>query len=191
MKTSPYLTCAVALFGLFTAGYTAQGANAARAELAHTRAILKGITCNIPVREQPVPPVTIDPEQTLAQKNNNPLNVKRPANGGKWKGQVGVDRFGHAVFERIEYGMRAGALVLRSYARKHKVSTVEELVLRFAEGNHTGYIRHLCRRLGVSPQEELDLVKRMPEVLRVMVRHESGQELPDHFFAPYDVVAKL
>lgn len=188
MKTSPYLTCAVAIFGLFTAGYIAQSANQARAELAHTRAMLKGITCNIPVRSQPMPPVVVE---TLAQKNNNPLNIKRPANGGTWKGQVGTDKFGHAVFERIEYGVRAGALVLRSYARKHKVSTVEDLVRRFAEDNHDGYIKHLCAKLGVSPQEKLDLVKRMPELLRVMIRQESGQDLPDHFFAPYDIVVKL
>lgn len=187
MKTSPYLTCAVAIFGLFTASYTAQGANQARAELTHARLMLKGITCKVPVRDQPIPPVVVE---TLAQKNNNPLNVKGPSKG-RWKGQIGIDKFGHAIFERIEYGVRAGALVLRSYARKHKVSTVEDLVRRFAEGNHDGYIKHLCAKLGVNPQEELDLVKRMPELLRAMVRQESGQDLPDHFFAPYDVVVKL
>lgn len=160
-----------------------------RAELAHTRSMLRQTACVLPVRKQPMPEIVID--VTLAQKNNNPLNVKRPANGGRWKGQVGTDRFGHTIFKTEEYGIRAGALVLLTYARKHKIATVEELVRRFAEGNHEGYIKNLCRRLGVSPTEKIDLVQRMPELLRAMVRQESGRDLPDHLFAPYDVVVKF
>lgn len=187
------LAAGVGILGLYTAWELAGMTEDARTQLAHTRGMLRQVACTIPVRKQPLPDVVIDVEepQTLAQKNNNPLNVKRPANGGRWKGQVGVDKFGHAQFKTQEYGIRAGALVLRTYARKHKVSTVAELVERFAEGNHEGYVKNLCRKLGVEPDEKIDLVKRMPELLRAMVRQESGKDLPEHFFAPYDVVAAL
>lgn len=182
----------VGLFGLWCCYTLAQQNSETRTNLARTRVMLKQVACKLPVRAQPLPPITIDPEPTtLAQKNNNPLNVKRPAGGGRWKGQIGVDKFGHAIFKTQEYGIRAGALVLRSYAKKHKISTIAELVSRFAEGNHESYIKGLCSRLGVAADEQIDLVKRMPELLRAMVRQESGKELPDHYFAPYDVVAKL
>lgn len=185
-----FVACLVGVFGLFCCIDLANGESEARKELAHTREMLRQIAITIPVAKQPLPEVIIEPE-TLAQRNNNPLNVKRPANGGNWKGQVGTDKFGHAVFASREYGIRAGALVLRTYAREHKVATVEALVTRFAEGNHAGYIRHLCHKLRVRPDEKIDLVKRMPELLRAMVRQESGEDLPEHFFAPYDVVAAL
>lgn len=188
MKNGWGWAAATGIFGLYCCIVIAGGANEAREQLAHARLMLMQAACPITrVREAMV---VIDPD-TLARKNNNPMNVKCPANGGNWKGQTGVDKFGHAVFASREYGIRAGALVLRTYARKHKVSTVEELVTRFAEGNHEGYIRHLCRKLKVRPDEKIDLVKRMPEILRVMVRQESGEDLPEHFFAPYDVVAAL
>lgn len=207
--------------GLLTSGYAAQGANQAREELAHSRAMLKGAYCTLPVDKMELPPVEVGPwaEEhsrhatvvegsqnasliratrlasgeglSIPQKNKNPLNVKALGGNRKWAGQVGVDKFGHAIFEREEYGVRAGALVLRSYARRHNICTVRALVERFAEGNHEGYEAHLCRKLQVGPTDPVDLIKLMPQVLRAMVRFESGKELPDHFFAPYDVVAKL
>lgn len=187
MKNGWGWAVATGVFGLYCCVVIASGANDAREELAYARWMLMQVACELPAQEA----VMIIEPDTLSRRNNNPLNVKAPANGGNWKGQTGVDKFGHAVFASREYGIRAGALVLRTYARKHKVSTVEELVTRFAEGNHEGYIRHLCRKLKVRPDEKIDLVKRMPELLRVMVRQESGEDLPEHFFAPYDVVAAL
>ena len=49
--------------------------------------------------------------QTLAIRNNNPLNVKT-VKGSPWFGQIAVDRHGHAVFDTPEHGIRAGANVL-------------------------------------------------------------------------------
>ena len=49
--------------------------------------------------------------QTLAIRNNNPLNVKT-VKGRPWFGQIAVDRHGHAVFDTPEHGIRAGANVL-------------------------------------------------------------------------------
>jgi hypothetical protein len=126
---------------------------------------------------------------TLAALNKNPLNVKfREAD--PWEGQVGYDEFGHAVFDEWEYGIRAAALVLRSYAVIHEIDTVEGIVKRFAEGNQESYIDFLCGRLGVSPADSIDVIARMPELLRAMSRFESGMDLPDRYFAPYDILTK-
>lgn len=126
---------------------------------------------------------------TLAALNKNPLNVKFREDD-PWEGQAGYDEFGHAVFDEWEYGIRAAALVLRSYAVIHEIDTVEGVVKRFAEGNQESYIDFLCDRLGVSPADSIDVIARMPELLRAMSRFESGMDLPDRYFAPYDILTK-
>lgn len=151
------------------------------------------------VASEPLPPVIIDlppivdetpADEPLAVRNRNPLNVKyRKAD--PWLGQVGHDEQGHAVFKSYEYGVRAAALTLRSYARRHNISTVDALVKRFAEGNQKEYVAYLCRKLGVKHDDKIDLVRLMPKLLRTMARFESGRHLPEELFVPYDVLAKL
>ncbi len=119
---------------------------------------------------------------TLSRAASNYVNVKTP-NGrpNYWKGQIGIDRHGHAVFKSPEWSLRAGAIVLRNYARRYKLNTVEGIVKRFSTSNHNEYIMFLCRRLGVKPDEPFDVVKRMPELLPAMVRFESGRSVaPEH-----------
>ena len=124
---------------------------------------------------------------TLAYINKNPLNVKSPGNGEKWKGQIGVDKHGHAVFSSFEYGIRAGAIVLQGYAVKYKINTIANVVRRFSESNHGAYINYLCGKLEVKPNEKLNLIERMPELLKYMIKFESGQEFSKSAFAPYDL----
>ena len=131
---------------------------------------------------------------TLAQKNKNPLNVKSMPHA-VWEGQVATDRHGHAVFSSWEYGIRAASLTLRSYARRHSIDTVEAVVQRFAKTatpeNKARYTGFLARRLNVGPREKINLIERMPELLRHMAKYESGLDLPARYFAPYDILAKL
>lgn len=132
--------------------------------------------------------------QTLARKNNNPLNVKAMSGGKVWRGQIGTDKHGHAIFESPEYGIRAASFVLRSYARRHNISTITELVSRFCTATgktKSQYIRHLCRALDVEPDQKFDLVKAIPVLLPAMAKFECGEELPERFFSPYDVVAHI
>lgn len=112
--------------------------------------------------------------KTLAQQNRNFANVKSLKNGQVWEGQIGTDRFGHAIFKHPAYSIRACALVLKSYERRHKIQTVKDLVYRFAEGNREPYIKHLCKVLDVEPEQKISLTKRMPELLRGIVRFETG-----------------
>lgn len=145
-------------------------------------------------QQPPAPPTTSSteiPGDVLAIQNKNPLNVKDLGKLGPWKGQIGKDRHGHAIFSDWEYGVRAASLTLRAYARKHGVDTLQKLVERFSTNNHTKYTAFLARRLNVAPDEKIDLVRRMPELLRHMARFECGQHLPEHLLAPYDILEKL
>ena len=115
--------------------------------------------------------------RTLALKNRNYLNIKQLQNGDTWKGSLGVDKHGHVIFESPAWSIRAGAITLRTYERKHGLKTVTELVHRFAEGNRPAYIRHLCRALGVKPDQKISFTKYLPELLKAMVLFETGQKL--------------
>lgn len=127
----------------------------------------------------------------MSYTNKNPLNVKTPGKKQWWKGQIGKDKFGHAQFNNWEDGIRAGAIVLKNYAVKHKINTIEGIVKRFAEGNQKEYMSFLEKRLNIKRDEEFNLLKRLPEVLRAMSKFESGMEIPEQMFVPYDLVVIL
>lgn len=127
----------------------------------------------------------------LAFRNKNPLNVKQPSRSMRWKGQIGVDHIGHAQFASWEDGFRASALVLKNYVTRHRISTIKGLVCRFAEGNQEEYMIFLEKRLKVKRDEQIDILKRLPEILRAMAKFESGHDFPDRYFTPYDVVKYL
>lgn len=121
--------------------------------------------------------------RTLAQQNRNLANVKALSNGDRWEGQIGVDRHGHAIFKHPAYSIRACALVLKSYERRHGIKTVKALVERFAEGNREPYIKHLCRVLGVGPEQKISLTAHLPELLRGIVRFETGLSIGEEHLA--------
>ena len=117
---------------------------------------------------------------TLSRKARNYVNVKAPRDD-YWRGQVGRDRHGHAVFESPEWSLRAGAIVLKNYSKRHGLNTIEGIVKRFSTCNHAEYIAFLCRRLKLRPNEKFDVVARMPELLPAMVKFESGAKVrPEH-----------
>ena len=126
--------------------------------------------------------------QTLAIRNNNPLNVKT-VKGRPWFGQIAVDRHGHAVFDTPEHGIRAGANVLLNYYAVHGLDTLEGILSRFCTGNRAEYATFLSRRLGIPQDVKFDVLARLPELLHAMARFESGQEWPRELFTGYSLVA--
>lgn len=124
-------------------------------------------------------------ELTLAHLNNNPLNVK----GSNWLGQVGQDKFGHAIFASPDYGFRAAARLLLNYKAKHGIKTIDALVERFCTGNKQSYKQFLSSHLNVQPTDEIDIQDRLPELLRAMARFESGQWYEEELFLPYSVLS--
>lgn len=127
---------------------------------------------------------------TLSRKANSWLNVKAPTDS-YWKGQVGRDRHGHAIWKAPEYSLRAGALVLRSYYLRHDISTIEGIVKRFSTCNHEEYISYLCKHLGLKPDEKFNIIQRIPELIRYMSAFETGRQVPDSKIATLDILASI
>ena len=117
---------------------------------------------------------------TLSRKARNYVNVKAPSDR-YWRGQTGRDKHGHAIFESPEWSLRAGAIVLKNYSKRHGLNTVEGIVKRFSTCNHEEYISFLCKRLHLRPDEKFNVVARMPELLPAMVKFETGAKVrPEH-----------
>ena len=124
---------------------------------------------------------------TLAVQNNNPCNIK--AVRTPWKGQVGTDKHGHAVFDEPAHGIRAAANVLINYYLRHGLDTPNGVVGRFCTGNREQYVAYLSRRLGLRPDESFDVLARLPELLQAMARFESGREWDRSLFLPYSLIS--
>lgn len=118
----------------------------------------------------------------LAARNNNPLNIKPPVEGGKWAGQIGVDSYGHARFETLADGIQAASTVLKSYAKAHGIKTLRGIVNRFSESNKQTYLQFLETKLGVKADTHLDVQTRLPELLCAMSQFELGERLPQWIF---------
>ena len=133
-------------------------------------------------KAKPAPAPAVGRAGTLSRAASNYVNVKTP-NGRPdyWNGQCGIDRHGHAVFKSPEWSLRAGAIVLRNYARRHNIHTIRGIVERFSTCNHDEYAAFLAKRLGVGENERIDVVKMMPVLLPAMVKFETGRAvLPEH-----------
>lgn len=130
-------------------------------------------------------------EPQLWEVNNNWLNIKKPINANRWEGQVGVDKFNHAVFEDPLYSIRAAAIVIHKYVTVYKIDTVTDLVQKFCTGNWNNYIKHLCTELKVKPTQKVDFIKRMPDLLQAMAHFETGQRWHPKYFAMFDLVTRV
>jgi hypothetical protein len=124
-------------------------------------------------------------------RNNNPGNIDfNKAN--QWQGQKGIEpgpngRF--AVFDTPENGIRALGKLLINYRGKDGmpgvggpgIDTVRETINRWApakENNTEAYIQAVSRKLGVQPNDKIDITKEA--TLRVFVisiiEHENGMQ---------------
>ena len=166
--------------------------NKAKAKLAGYEQKIKNANHRQPIQQ--VKPEPVPDNGTLAFKNRNPLNVKAETDH-YWEGQIGRDKFKHAIFKSWEYGIRAASLTLRSYAKRHRINTVEGIVARFTDTKDpkviAAYIASICKKLNLKPDEKFDIVPRIPELLRAMAYFEARLEIPERYFAPYDILAKL
>lgn len=139
----------------------------------------------------PVQKQAVGAEGTLSRKAGNYLNVKCNNRPDYWLGQCGIDAHGHAVFKSPEWSLRAGTLVLRSYYQRHGIKTVRGIVERFSTNNHAEYTKYLCDRLKLDPDEEFNVMKRMPELVRHMVRFESGSGVKPEHIHLLDVLSSI
>jgi hypothetical protein len=109
--------------------------------------------------------------------NNNPGNIRK--SDASWHGAVAGSDPVFVTFDTPESGIRAMAKVLLTYQRKHGLDTIAELIERWApaaENDSFAYIDDVSTRLGIDPDERIDLAD--PAILAALcgaiIRHENG-----------------
>ena len=83
-------------------------------------------------------------------RNNNPLNIRV---GNVWLGEVKNPTDPHfEQFNSMEFGLRAGFVLLRRYIRHYKRQTIEDIISSWApsdENNTTAYIDTVVKVSGI------------------------------------------
>ena len=196
------LSMAVACGGVYVANKAADRLQARQTECLELREKLRRSDAEVDLlrtvlkeerakAKAPVQRQSVGAEGTLSRKAGNYLNVKCNNRPDYWLGQCGIDAHGHAVFKSPEWSLRAGTLVLRSYYQRHNIKTVRGIVERFSTNNHAEYTAYLCKRMGLDPDEEFNVMKRMPELVRHMVRFESGSGVKPEHIHLLDVLSSI
>ena len=114
--------------------------------------------------------------KTLARANRNLLNI-RYFGGEKFKGTIGVDKHNHVIFSHPAFSVRAGAIILKNYEKKHGIKTIKDMIHRFAESNREQYIKFVCDKVGVRPNQAISLTKNMHKILPAMIHFETGEKV--------------
>ncbi|MNO44422.1 hypothetical protein D3C76_346650 [compost metagenome] len=123
-----------------------------------------------------------------AERNNNPGNLEFRGQAGAVP-EDGSGRF--AKFNSPSEGVTALAKQLQLYG-KRGLDTINEIINKYApasENNTKAYIDSLTKRLGVAPDEELDLSnpQTLSELIKGISRHESGSD----FLSDKDVMTGI
>lgn len=113
-------------------------------------------------------------------RNNNPLNIRI---GNVWLGEVNNPT--DCEFEQfvsIDYGLRAGFVLLRRYIRHYKLNTVSAIISRWAPSSENAtqrYIDCVCASMGVQPDTVLSFEDRdiMCALVSAMCQVECGQRV--------------
>lgn len=109
-------------------------------------------------------------------RNNNLGNIRW---GSNWQGLVPQEQRtdeDFCQFVSVSYGIRAMVKLIFTYRDKYGLNTIESIINRYAppiENNTQGYINRVCDKLGVEPDEEIELTD---EVLLLIVRAICGVE---------------
>ena len=114
-------------------------------------------------------------------RNNNPLNIRI---GNTWLGEVDIptDR-SFEQFKQMEYGIRAGFVIMRRYIRRYGLDTIPEIVSRWApanENNTTAYIKRVIELSGI-PADHIIKYEDKPTMVALvdaMIQVECGQSVP-------------
>lgn len=101
--------------------------------------------------------LTSTTNQPRGVRNNNPLNIEQ---GQNWQGEIETSDTRYEAFQSPEYGFRAAARILRNYKRFYGITTVREIISRWApstENDTNNYINFVGQELGVTENDNLNL----------------------------------
>ena len=113
-------------------------------------------------------------------RNNNPLNIRE---GNLWLGEVKKPTDPHfEQFNSMEYGLRAGFVLLRRYIRHYKRQTIEDIISSWApsnENNTKAYIDTVIRVSGIPRKEILHYSNKetMCKLVDAMCFVENGKHV--------------
>ena len=130
-------------------------------------------------------------------RNNNPLNIRK---GNNWKGERPNQKDkAFEEFVSMEYGIRAGFIILRKYISGYngltnKFNTIELIVRRWApptENATQKYIDFVAKDMGISPHLRLSFGNKnqMVNLVYAMIFVECGQRVDKEVIASaYDMI---
>lgn len=130
-------------------------------------------------------------------RNNNPLNIRK---GNNWKGERPhqTDK-AFEEFESMEFGIRAGFIILRKYINGYfgltaKHNTIEKIIRRWAPPSENAtqkYIDFVAKDMGISPHLPISFKckEKMVNLVYAMIFVECGQRVSKDIIASaYDLV---
>lgn len=92
---------------------------------------------------------------TIGQKNNNPINLK---GFQSWDGMTGKDQFGHAQFENLDMGIRAGLKNLENHFNANPDQTLNDYLNTFAQKNGDKEAEFIASKLGITTDTPLSKI---------------------------------
>lgn len=123
-------------------------------------------------------------------RNNNPGNIRW---GSNWQGLIPQEKRtdkDFCQFRSPDYGLRAVVKLFFIYRDKYGLNTVESIINRYAppnENNTKGYISRVCDKLGVEPNEPIELTdKALALLVRAICGVENGEQYTNYY--PSDLV---
>jgi len=123
--------------------------------------------------------VSIDPKATRGYRNRNPGNIEHiPTN--KWQGLAEPPSDGRFCrFTSHEFGIRALAALLVTYQDRHKLRTPRAIIERWApkaENDTAAYVAVVARRIGVGPEDAIDLHRHdhLRPLVEAIIHHECA-----------------
>lgn len=113
-------------------------------------------------------------------RNNNPLNIRV---GNVWLGEVPNPTDNEfEQFVSMFYGLRAGFILLRRYIRRYHLTTVPDIISRWAPGsenNTVKYIDTVCQLSGIAPDTQIKYEdeETLVNLVDAMILVECGQHV--------------
>lgn len=113
-------------------------------------------------------------------RNNNPLNIRI---GNNWLGEVECPTDNQfEQFTWMEYGIRAGFLLIKRYIERYHLNTIKLIVSRWAppsENKTNAYIASVEKLSGIPADKELRFCdyNEMISLVDAMIVVECGQHI--------------
>lgn len=113
----------------------------------------------------------------LGIRLNNPGNIEK---GEKWQGLADLQahpRF--CTFVSPEYGIRAIVRILQAYNKKHRISTIDGIIKRWAPPNENptdAYQKNVSTWSGIGRRDKIDFtsVDQLAKIVKGIIRQENG-----------------